>query len=66
MLRGNHVPYITKALRKAIMKRSYLENFYLKKGTPESMKKYKKTKKLVVNCIRRSEGSILKVLIHQR
>ena len=42
MFRANHVPYITKALRKAIEKRSYLENLYFKKRTPESMKKYKK------------------------
>ena len=44
MLRANHASYITKALRKAIMKSSYLENLYFKKGTPESMKKDKKQK----------------------
>ena len=44
MLKANHAPYITKALRKAIMKRSYLENLYFKKRTPESMKKYQKQK----------------------
>ena len=66
MVRANHAPYVTKALRKTIMKRSYLENVYFKKRTPESMKKYKKQKTSVVNYIRRSEGSILKVLIHQR
>ena len=31
VLRANHAPYVTKALRKAIMKRSYLEKLYLKK-----------------------------------
>ena len=31
MLRINHLPYVTKAFRKAIMKRSYLKNLYLKK-----------------------------------
>ena len=46
MLRANHAPYITKALRKAIMKMSYLEYFYFKKRTPESMKKYKKQNNL--------------------
>ena len=30
--RANHAPYVTKALKKAIMKRSYLENLYFKKG----------------------------------
>ena len=44
MPRTNHAPYITKALRKAIMKRSYFENLYFKKQTRESMKKYKKQK----------------------
>ena len=45
LLRANHVPYVTKGLRKAIMKRSYLEKLYLKKKTTESLKKYKKHKK---------------------
>ena len=40
MLRANHAPYITKALEKAILKRSYLENLYFKKQTPGSMKKH--------------------------
>ena len=31
VLRANHAPYVTKALRKAIMKRSYLEKLYFKK-----------------------------------
>ena len=61
MLRVNHAPYVTKALRKAIMKRSYLENLYFKKRTPESMKSIKNKKTSVVDCTRRSEGGILKV-----
>ena len=44
VLRANHAPYVTKALRKAIMKRSYLEKLYFKKKTTESLKKYKKHK----------------------
>ena len=44
MLRENHAPYITKALRKVIMKMSYLEYFYFEKRTPESMKQYKRQK----------------------
>ena len=31
VLRANHAPYVTKALMKAIMKRSYLEKLYFKK-----------------------------------
>ena len=30
VLRANHAAYVTRALRKAIMKRSYLEKLYLK------------------------------------
>ena len=39
IVRANHAPYITKTLRKAIMKRSYLEKVYFKKKTPDSLKK---------------------------
>ena len=39
VLRANHAPYVTKALRKAIMKSSYLEKLYFKKKTTESLKK---------------------------
>ena len=35
VLRANHAPYVTKALKKAIMKRSYLEKPYLKKKAAE-------------------------------
>ena len=44
MLRANHAPYVTKALRKAIMKRSYSEKLYFKKRIPESMKKQREKK----------------------
>ena len=44
VIRANHVPYMTKALRKAIMKRSELENKYLRYSTFENMNKYKKQK----------------------
>ena len=42
LLRANHVPYMTKALRKAIMKRSELESKYVKNKTSENLKSYKK------------------------
>ena len=41
-LRANYVPYITKRLRKAIMKRSELKSKYLKIQTQESFQSYKK------------------------
>ena len=37
-LRANHVPYMTKSLRKAIMRRSELESEFLKKRTIEKAK----------------------------
>ena len=42
VLCANHAPYVTKSLRKATIKRSYLEKLYFKKNTTESLKKYKK------------------------
>ena len=42
LLRANHVPYMTKALRKAIMERSELESKYVKNKTSENLKSYKK------------------------
>ena len=42
ILRANRVPYMTKALRKAIMKRSKLESKYVKNKTSENLKSYKK------------------------
>ena len=42
LLRANHVPYMTKAFRKAIMKMSELEVKYVNKETNENLKSYKK------------------------
>ena len=44
VLRENHAPFVTKVIRKAIVKRSYLEKFYFNKKTTESLKKYEKYK----------------------
>ena len=54
-LRANEVPYMTKALRKAIMKRSELERKYLKNESYQKMKIYKKQKTFAANYIRRKE-----------
>ena len=43
-LSANEVPYMTKALRKAIMKRSELESKYLKNKSHQNMNIYKKLK----------------------
>ena len=42
VVRANHAKYISKPLRNAIMKRSYLEKVYLKKKTPLSLEKKEK------------------------
>ena len=42
ILRANHVPYVTKALRKVMMRRSDLESKYVKNKTSENLKSYKK------------------------
>ena len=44
LIRANDVPYVTKSLRKAIIKRSNLQNIYLLKKKPESLKNYYKKK----------------------
>ena len=60
VLHANHAPYVTKALGKAIMKRSYLEKIYFKKKkTTESLKKHKNTRIFVVYYIRRNAKNIL-------
>ena len=44
LLRTNHAPYVSKTLRRAIMKRSYLEMIYFKKQTDHALIAYKKQK----------------------
>ena len=44
VLRANHVPYMAKPLRKAIMKRSQLENKYLQNFSNENKIRYKEQK----------------------
>ena len=46
MLRANHVQYVSKALRKAIMKRSCLEKLSFKKQDTHSLRAYKKQNKI--------------------
>ena len=51
MLRANHAPYVSKALRKAILKTSRLENIYFKNQDNHSLGAYKKQKKLLQSII---------------
>ena len=57
VVRANHTLYVTKALRKAIMKRSQLEKIYFKKRTQESFKKYKKQKNYCSRLYKRERKS---------
>ena len=43
-VRANHAPYMSKVLRKAIMRRSYLESKYYKTGDQEMGRLYRKQK----------------------
>ena len=63
-VRSNEVPYMTKALREAIMKRSELESKYLKSKSHQNMKIYKKKKTFAANYIRRKEKKFILELIH--
>ena len=45
LLRADHSPYISKTLRKGVMKRFYLEKIFFKKRTHHSLRAYKKQKK---------------------
>ena len=37
LFRANHAPYISKTLRKAVIRRGYLEKIYVKKQTDHSL-----------------------------
>ena len=42
VIRGNQAPYITKAYRKAVMRRSELKTKYFKNSTLENFNKFRK------------------------
>ena len=47
ILRAKYSSYVSKALRKAVMKKSYLEKLYFKNRPENSLKSYKIQKKLL-------------------
>ena len=47
LLRANHVSYMTKPFRKAIIKTSELENKFVKNKTNENFRSYKKTEEFL-------------------
>ena len=54
VVRANHKPYVTKNMRKAIMKRSFLENKFHNCQTVENSRAYKKQKNYC-NCLYKRE-----------
>ena len=55
VFRANHKPYMTKALRKAIMRRSALENKYHRDKLPTSNKAYKKQRNFTRRLMKREK-----------
>ena len=54
-LRFNHSPFMTKALRKAIMTRSRLKKIYNKKRSYDNWDKYKKQRNFCVKLFRKTK-----------
>ena len=52
MLRANHAPHVSKALRKAIRKDFALKTYIAKKQDNHSLRAYKKQKKFVADSIK--------------
>ena len=65
ILRANNALYITKKLRKAIMKRSQLESIYSKTLTEKSLKAYKKQKNYVIRLYKKERKIFFISLNHQ-
>ena len=57
-LRVNHAPYITKTLRKVIMRRSQLETKYLEIKSQTNLKLYKTIKDFVISYTKGKEEDI--------
>ena len=59
LLCADHTSYISKPLRKAIIKRSYLENLYFKRRTDHSLRNYKKQKAIVADSTKKRGKTFL-------
>ena len=57
MIRGNHKPFVSKILRKEIMKRARLKNLFNKSHSESDFKKYKQQRNLVVALNRKEKKS---------
>ena len=63
VFRANHKPYMTKTLRKAIMRRSALENRYHKNKSIETFTTYKKHRNYTNRLMKKEKRIILKIYI---
>ena len=54
-LKANHASFVTKELRKAIMKRSRLRNDFLKDRNDDSQNSYRKQRNLCVTLLRKAK-----------
>ena len=59
VVRANHATYMTKVLRKAIMKRSELKTKYMKKNTQNNLKTYKKQRNYCSKLYKKEKKKIL-------
>ena len=57
--RANHVPYMTKALRKAIMKWSELKSKYVKNKASENLKSYRKQRNFCSKLYKKERMSLI-------
>ena len=62
ILRANHSSYVSKALRKAIMKRSYLEKLYFRNRTENPLKTYKRQKNYCIRLCKKERKEFFNTL----
>ena len=63
--RGNHIPFMNKALSKEIMPRTRLRNKFLKDRSEKNKKKYSKQRNYCVCLLRKSKSDISEILMRQ-
>ena len=64
LIRNNNQPFMTKTLRKAIMKRSKLRNKFNEERNFENWSEYKCQRNLCSNLLKQSKKRHFKVVLH--
>ena len=59
LIRANHAPYMTKHLRRAIMKRSELQTKYHQHKTPSHFKAFKRQRNFVSRLYKKRKKKVL-------